>query len=83
MKFQSWKHPSKQRLGVVQASQEASAKRQAQIKEAESFLQWSRGFGFDAQPVFDLKLKRRCNLSFSFFLSAVTIILAFLFGSIF
>ncbi len=48
IKFQFWKHPSKQRLGVVQASQEASAKRQAQIKEAESFLRWFRGFGFDA-----------------------------------
>ena len=47
IKFQFWKHPSKQRLGVVQASQEASAKRQAQIKEAESFLRF-RGFGFDA-----------------------------------
>ena len=60
MKFQSWKRPSKQRLGVVQASQEASAKRQAQIKEAESFLRWSRGFSTS-------KLKRRCNLSFSGF----------------
>ena len=82
MKFQSWKHPSKKRLGVVQASQEASAKRQAQIKEAESFLRWFRGFGFDAQPVFWLQnWKEDAIYHFRVFLSAVTIILVFLFGS--
>ena len=84
MKFQSWKHPSKKRLGVVQASQEASAKRQAQIKEAESFLRWFRGFGFDAQPVFWLQnWKEDAIYHFRVFLSAVTIILVFLFGSFF
>jgi len=70
---------------VVQASQEASAKRQAQIKEAESFLRWFRGFGFDAQPVFDFKTEKKMQLIYHFrvFLGAVTIILVFLFGSFF
>ena len=78
MKFQSWKRPSKQRLGVVQASQEASAKRQAQIKEAESFLRWSRGFSTSLQ-----NWKEDAIYHFRVFLSAVIIILVFLFGSFF